>query len=516
MNAMPGRTPGRAPTFGRTVPVPGGLLAPRGIRGLAAVGTGATAAAPGSPSALRREARKLAAVCALLALSAAVLVPLTLPLGWDETVYASRFPPYGPPTPFSAPRTRGVPLLLSPVASWSDSVVLLRLWLLALSSAALYMGFRPWLRVVPRPSAVWVAAALYGSLWTALFYAGAAMPNHYTAMGALAAAGCFAGRGPGRGARYAGLAAGLAVATLMRPNEGAAAAAPLLLAAVAVPAWRGRGRVLAVAAGVAAGALPWLVEARLRFGGVAQRLAEASEVQGGMRPVLSVADHLTSLDGPLLCRPCAGDGVGWAAAAWWPLLALLAALGLIAARRTRTPWGMAGTGDAAPLWLAAVTAGSLTVQYFFLLPYAAPRFLLPGYALLAVPAALGLLRIADRARRSVPVAVLLTVVLAGHLAVQAGLAHTHAGIQEQAREDWRRIAAVLHAHGVRAPCAVTGNDSAIPVAHAAGCVRTDPRAPERSDAVVMRRADPPPWARDWPRHPVPDTYKSGWTVSVRP
>ncbi|MCI0384022.1 hypothetical protein [Streptomyces sp. CNQ085] len=516
MNAVPGRTPGRALPLGRTVPVPGGLRAPRGIGGRGGIGADGTAAAPGSPSALRREARRLAAVCVLPALSAALLVPLTLPLGWDETVYASRFSPYGPPTPFSAPRTHGVPLLLFPVASWSDSAVLLRVWLLALSSTALYLGFRPWLRVVPRPSAVWVAAALYGSLWTVLFYAGAAMPNHYTAMGALAAVGCFAGSGSGRGARSAGLAAGLAVATLMRPNEGAALAAPLLLAAVAVPAWHGRGRIAAVAAGAAAGALPWAAEAWLRFGGVAQRLAEASEVQGGMRPVLSVADHLTSLDGPLLCRPCTGDGVWWAAAAWWPLLGLLTALGLLAARRTRTPWIMAGAGDAAPLWLAAATAGSLMAQYFLLLPYVAPRFLLPGYALLAVPAALGLLRLADRARRSAPAAVVLTAVLAGHLVVQATLAHTHAGIQEQAREDWQRIAAVLHAHGVRAPCAVTGNDAAIPVAHAAGCVRTDPRAPRRSDAVVMRRADPPSWAREWPRHPVPDTYKSGWTVSVRP
>ncbi|MDG9702500.1 hypothetical protein [Streptomyces sp. DH37] len=502
---------GRALTFGRTVLVPGGLAGRDGPGGI-----GGTAAAPGSPSALRREARRLAAVCVLLSLAAAALVPLTLPLGWDETVYASRFSPHGPPTPFSAPRTRGVPLLLLPVASWSGSEVLLRVWLLALSGAALYLGFRPWLRVVSRPSAVWVAAALYGSLWTALFYANAAMPNHYTAMGALAAVGCFAGRGRPGPARCAGLAAGLAVATLMRPNEGVAAAVPLLLAAVAVPAWRGRARLLAVAGGVAAGALPWVVEARLRFGGVAERLAEASEVQGGMRPVLSVAAHLTSLDGPLLCRPCTDDGVWWAAVEWWPLLGLLAALGLRAAHRARTPWVMAGTGEAAPLWLAVVTAASLLGQYFFLLPYAAPRFLAPGYALLAVPAALGLLRVADRARRSVPVAVVLVAVLAGHLAVQTVLVRTHAGIQERARGDWERVAAVLHAHGVRAPCAVTGNNSAIPIAHAAGCLRTDPRAPERSDAVVMRRADPPSWARDWPRHPVPGTYHHGWTVAVRP
>ncbi|HEX5565817.1 MAG TPA: hypothetical protein VFY14_02565, partial [Streptomyces sp.] len=167
---------------------------------------------------LKRANRGLLATSAGLAVLAAVLVPLTLPLGWDELVYASRFAPYAPETPFSAPRTRGVPLLLSPVASWSDSTVLLRAWLLVLSSAALYLGFRPWLRVVPRPSAVWVAAALYGTFWVTLFYANAAMPNHYTAMGAVAAVGCFLNRRPW----YAGTATGLAVVTLMRPNDGAA------------------------------------------------------------------------------------------------------------------------------------------------------------------------------------------------------------------------------------------------------------------------------------------------------
>ncbi|ELP66627.1 hypothetical protein ACKI1I_13075 [Streptomyces turgidiscabies] len=108
--------------------------------------------------------RMLWVVVAGFCLLSAVLVPLTLPLGWDEIVYASRFGSYGPATPFSAPRTRGVPLLLAPIASWSDSTVLLRVWLLLLAGGALWLGFRPWLRIVHRPAAVWVAAGLYGSL----------------------------------------------------------------------------------------------------------------------------------------------------------------------------------------------------------------------------------------------------------------------------------------------------------------------------------------------------------------
>jgi len=496
---IPARTAGRLEAIVKAVtgrsPTPGGRAAPA---------PGGPAADPG---ALRRAHRALVAVCAAFAVLAAVLVPITLPLGWDELVYASRFAPHGPETPFSAPRTRGVPLLLLPVASWSDSTVLLRIWLLALSAAALYLGFRPWLRILPRPSAAWVAAALYGSGWLALFYANAAMPNHYSAMGALAAVGCFLHRRPGA-AGYAGVVAGLALVTLMRPNEGVAVAAPLLVAAVAVPAWRGRGRLAAVAGGVAAGALPWVVEAQLRFGGVAQRLAEASEVQGDLRPVVTLTAHLTALDGPLLCRPCAGDAVRPPALEWWLLLGTLAVLGLWAARR-------AGTGTA-PLWLAVAVAASATVPYFFLVPYAAPRFLLPGYALLAVPAALGLLAAADPARRSRAVAAVLALVLVGHLAVQLTLAHVHGGIQEQAREDWRRITAVLREHGVRPPCVVKASRMTIPLAHTAGCASAEYDAPELPDAVILHRAEPPRWARDWPVHPVPDTYNPGWTVAVRP
>ncbi|PJE96843.1 hypothetical protein CUT44_16010 [Streptomyces carminius] len=354
-----------------------------------------------------------------------------------------------------------------------------------------------------------------------MFYANSAMPNHYTAMGAVAATGCLLHPRPGR-ARYAGAGAGLAVVTLMRPNDGVAVAAPLLAAALAVPALRAggrwRGRALAVAAGVAAGALPWVVEAHLRFGGVPERLAEAGETQGGISPVLSLTAHLTALDGPLLCRPCDGDGVRLPALGWWVLLPALVALGLWAARRAGTAAGAgrgAGAGRA-PLWLAVAVAAASMAPYLLLVPYAAPRFLLPGYALLALPAALGLLAAGDRARRSRPAAAVLVLVLAGHLAVQFVLAHAHGAIQEQAREDWRRIAGVLREHGVEPPCGIKATSMTIPLAHTAGCAPLEYGSPARPDAVVLREAAPPEWARDWPLHPVPDTYNPGWRVAVRP
>ncbi|MFF9895825.1 hypothetical protein [Streptomyces longispororuber] len=462
-----------------------------------------------------RAHRLLFAVCALFALVSLVLVPLGLRLGWDEIVYASRFGPYAPETgpgvPFSAPRTRGVPLLLTPVAAWSDSVLLLRAWLTLLATAALYLGFRPWLRALPgRPEVAPLAAGLYGSLWIALFYANAAMPNHYTAMGAAGAVGLFLHRRP-TVRTCAGVAGGLALATLMRPNDGAALAGPLLVAAALVPLWRSAARAGTALAGFAAGFLPWAVEAYVRFGGVRERLAAASEVQGGLGPTDSALHQLTVIDGPLLCRPCAGDGVRPFALEWWLLLLVLVPLGLWAVRGARR----ASAGG----WLAVAVGVSVALPYVFVVPYTAPRFLLPTHALLAVPAALGVLaavRAARRARLRGPAFGALGLALAAHLAVQLPLASSNFHIQQSARHDWERVAGVLHEHGVRAPCVLRGNTSVIPLAYVAGCAPAYRGDGQRPSALVLRRAAPPAWARDWARVPVPDTYARGWAVYVRP
>ncbi|MGH4032534.1 hypothetical protein ACQB60_26750 [Actinomycetota bacterium Odt1-20B] len=470
----------------------------------------------------RTSTRPLLVLSLTFALLSLVLVPLNLPLGWDETVYASRFGPYahGPAVPFSAPRTRGVPLLIAPVASWSDSVVLLRVWLTLLSSAALYLGFRPWLRVLPGRTAV-VAGALYGSLWFTLFYAGAAMPNHYTAMGATAATGLLL-RGKGRPTprTYAGIAVGTALATLMRPNDGAAVAAPLLLAAVCVPRCRGWGRALAVAGGFAAGAVPWAVEAVVRFGGVGARLREASDVQGGLRPGPSALYQLTALDGPLLCRPCEGDRLQPVALEWWIVLPVLVALGLWALHRTSTSTSPRARTAA---WLALAVGLCAAAPYLLLVPYGAPRFLLPAHALLSLPAALGVLAVARllRARlRPAAATAVIAAAVAGHLGAQLPFTSTNTGIQSRARGDWPRVAAVLRDEGVRAPCVLRGNTSVIPIAYATGCA-AGPRGTRSGgapppDALVLRKAEPPGWARDWPRHSVPDTYAPGWTVALNP
>ncbi|MDI3385824.1 hypothetical protein QIS99_06275 [Streptomyces sp. B-S-A8] len=491
----------------------------------------------------QRAHRALLAVCAAFVVLPALLVPLSLPLGWDEIVYAGRFASYaqGLDVPFEAPRTRGVPVLMAPVALWSDDVVLLRAWLGLLAGVALYAGYVPWLRVLrARPSVVPLAAAGYASLWFTLFYAGSAMPNHYTAMGATAGVGWFL-RHPGTWARRgeplrasAGLACGLGLATLTRPNDAAWIAAPLVLAALAHRPWRRAAPLAALTAGVLAGGVPWLVESELRFGGVRERLALATDQQGGVRLQFNLPAVLNALDGPLLCRPCAPAAPNLPTALWWYALPVLVAAGVWLVLRgpdRGAPDRAApnpgdpdrggpdrGGPDALPVAavvLPVLVAGSASVTYLFLLDYSAARFLLTPYALLALPAALAVRALWGAARRHGRVAVgLLGLVLAGQLAVQLAVAHGHADIQAEARADWHRITAVLREAGVGRGCVLDGNSMVIPVAYTAGCFPAAQRPGRPPDAWVLRRAEPPSTPGELRVIPVPGTYNAGWRVAI--
>ncbi|MFH8349862.1 hypothetical protein [Streptomyces sp. NPDC018045] len=451
-------------------------------------------------------------MCAAFVFVPLILLHPTLPLGWDEIVYASRFAPYahGLDVPFEAPRTRGVPALIAPVAAWSDSVVLLRVWLSLLAGAALYGGFRPWLRgFATRPAVVPLAAGAYGSLWFALFYAPSAMPNHYTAMGATAAVGCFTrcAGGERRKRLLYGLALALATATLMRPNDAVWIVGPLLLALLLHRPWRALAPAAAIAVGVAAAALPWVIESVVRFGGIGARLALATDQQGGMHPQVNLAAVATSLDGPLLCRPCAGDSFSLPASLWWCALPLLVGAGLMVAHRSLP-------GQRAALWLATAVATSSALTYVFLIDYAAPRFLLTSYALLMLPAAVALHALWRAARTHSRLGVAaLAIALCAHLAVQLAILNGHATIQTAARQDWTRITAALRTAGIGSNCVIGGNSSVIPIAYTAHCHPAAQHPHRTPDALVLRGTATPPPQQNWRVVPVPGTYND-WHIAV--
>ncbi|MEV8433464.1 hypothetical protein [Streptomyces chartreusis] len=447
----------------------------------------------------------LAAVAAAFTLLQLLLVRPSLGLGWDEVVYVSQVGTDAPAAFFSAPRARGVPLLVWPIASWSSSTVLLRVYLAVLSGLALYLVLRAWRHLFPA-RVLAAAGALFATLWVTLFYGPQAMPNLWVAFGALLCVGCFVRARLDRLDDRAawGILAGAALMSWMRPTDAVWVTLPLLVLIVAARQWR---LGAALATGLAAGGLQWIIEAYVSYGGLRERLNEASRIQGDLGWNLAVDDQLRSLVGNTLCRPCDVATPHVSVYAWWFLVPLLAAYGIAVAVRA---------GRTARTLIPLACATTAAFPYLFLIGYAAPRFLLPAYALLAIPVADAAFNLvtAPNGRRRPAVTAVAGLVLVGHLAVQYTVLDRTVDRTTASRVEWARSAAELHRLGVRPPCLLTGHE-AIPVAYYTGChsgstgghngniTRAEILDTARRLPVGVLTAPgrtPPDHARDWKLH----------------
>ncbi|MEV6654996.1 hypothetical protein [Streptomyces sp. NPDC051219] len=430
-------------------------------------------------------------------------------LGWDETVYVSQVSRDAPAAFFSAPRARGITYLVAPVTSLTSSLDALRVYLALMSGLGLLLSLRAWRGLLPS-RVIALAGALFAGLWFTVFYGPAAMPNLWVAYGAMIAVGCFlrAARDPSDRAALVGLGAGVALAALMRPSDAFWLAAPLAVAALWVRAWRRPALLLTLAAGAVLGGAEWVVEAYLRYDGLFARLRRASEIQGNLGWNLAFDDQLRGLGGRTLCRPCEGP---WRplTGAWWFLLPLLTAGGVMVAVRARRP---------AVLLVPMLVGVSLAVPYLLLIGYAAPRFLMPAYALMALPVAVCLTWLAGAVKPRPLVVGMLTLAVAAHLTIQYLVLERVTTRSRVAGVAFEAVAAELKRQGVRPPCIVSG-EQAILVAFRVGCASrqtgghdgsiTQPgmTAAARSRPVAMLvsgAAGPPDFARGWRLHPLPD------------
>ena len=301
-------------------------------------------------------------VAAGVAFTAAQLLSVSprMGLSWDESVYASQVSGRAPAAWFDAARSRGVPLLVAPVAALTSSVAALRVYLSVASGLGLTLALWTWRRLRP----AWVlglAGVLFGGLWVAQYYGPQAMPDVWSALGGLAAVGCFLrctrdwalGSGGNSGGReedgapsglggskaLAGLGASVAFVTLVRPGDAVYLAAPLVLAAILV--WRRWRPAAAIVVGLLAGGAEWVIEAYARFGGLASRLRAAGAEQGGFGLHFALPAELRALNGPTLCRPCMVGVRDPVLDLWWFVLPVLVAFGILAAR----PRGVRGDGS---------------------------------------------------------------------------------------------------------------------------------------------------------------------------
>lgn len=447
-----------------------------------------------------------------------VFVVSKLQLSWDETVYVSQVAIHSPAAYFDPARARGIPVLVAPVTLLTSSVLALRIYLSLASGLALFLALLVWRPLRP----VWQLAlggVFFAGLWVTQYYGPQAMPDLWVAFSALAAVGFFlraageatarsvplTGAGavarPSRG-NLAGLAACIGVAALVRPGDALYLGGALGIAVLAVRAWRSWPLLVAIAAGFVAGAVEWVIEAYVRFGSPQRRLHLAGLEQGGFGFHFAIWDELRALNGPTLCRPCTVGLRYPEIGLWWLALPVLVVLGTIAARRA---------GRLSSSVLAAACGVAIAFQYLFLIGYAAPRFLLPAYALLAIPVsdlAGGLITGVRRDLRP-GVITLVGVALVVQLMVQnAVLTHQ---VSEKAGYfgSYGIIATDLHRIGVRGPCLIKGVQY-IPIAYYTGCNSEESAgAAERHHAVEsLVYIDkigklPPAYARGWTLYQLP-------------
>lgn len=459
----------------------------------------------------RRALPLLGLVALAYGLAQLLAVVPWLGLGWDESVYISQVDPHRPAAYFSAPRSRGIGHLTAPVAwftSWPPAV---HLWLAVLAAAALYGAFAVWRPLLGTRRCA-LAAALFATLWTALLYGPQAMPNLWVALCAVAATGCLL-RAAGPATSHRGwllpvLAGTVAGATLLRLPDGCWLALPLGVACLAHRPLRRAAPLAAVVGGLVVGAVPWVVEAYTRWGGVGARLRVSSAVQGDMTLRWAGGDAWRAVNGPLLCRPCAeGPVLPWHTW-WWLALPVLVAVVCVAARR----------GRRVVTWLPVACALSLSAPYLLALGYSAPRFLLPAYALLALPLAAGLGDTLAR-HRGRWAAGLAAAVLALYATSQVTAFAVNLQAARETTDRYTHVAEALRAAGVRPPCLVTGAQ-APPIGYRTGCVSGNVAGNNRnlSRAALTARADlvptaavtgrgkrPPGYARTWRPLPLPGT-----------
>lgn len=406
-------------------------------------------------SARRRLDRSLLALAIVAAAWVLVQFATTfrVGLGADESIYLSQYAGDVPAFTFSAPRARGVPVLVAPVTLVTTSVPVIRAYLTVLSGVGLFCAFWPWLRVRSGrtgPYVVPAAAALFASLWVAVFYGNEAMPNMFVAYGAVAAVGLFllaVRPGRRRGATI-GLASAIADTALVRPTDALWVALALAAAALVVRSWRRPAVVVAPLVGIVVGWAEWIGEAFAYYGGPLARLSSAgAENETGLH--FSLYEHLTALsERQVLCRP-ACDSISPITSTWFLAIPVVMILGCVVTRRT---------ARFAPATLAAVVASVFAASYLFGVGYAAPRFLLPAYALAALPVAeaLGWLVRGAPARWRPATVALAVVGLVAHAGVQARGLDVILHKQGHKRTAFARIGGELARLGVRSPCLVFG------------------------------------------------------------
>ncbi|TVR20785.1 MAG: hypothetical protein EA387_11175 [Nitriliruptor sp.] len=342
------------------------------------------------PAVEQRRARLwLLAVSLGLVVVHAVVVGIDRPINWDEAIHVSQVNPAVPPVFMEPHRTRGLSLLVAPVAVFDPSMVALRLYLLLLGAAGTYAAFATWVRTIG--IAAPIAAVVYSSFWITVFYSVEVLPNHPAALLSVALTGLFVAGLDGQLERrqLVAIAALMLLFASIRPPDAVMVGIGLALLALLSRRRRLVAPTAAAAIGGILGVLPWLLEGWFRFGFAPwQTVRSAGEysVATGRTNLLPL--YLQHIETRLRCAGgCVEDFV--AAGGGWQLPPIRSSLFLLAAALLVV---VAVVTSGARRWIVAVPL-VVVVPVLAFYGYAGgamnQRYLMPVYATVMLPAAIG-------------------------------------------------------------------------------------------------------------------------------
>jgi hypothetical protein len=411
-----------------------------------------------------------------VAFLAAELTPalLRMPLGADEITYIARTSVHASGVSLPPVHGQGVGLLAAPVTLFTMSLTAIRIWMSVLSAAGLFLAMLCWRGLRP----MWVLALaelVLASLAITQNSGVQVYPDWWGALGLLALTGLFlhAVNGTMRGRVVLPLIGFTSlVMVLMRPQNVVFLMGPAILACLVVRRWRNFRVLAAMAVGTALGFVEWLAGAYLWFGGLTERINLAGQEPPPLHLYFALGTQLKYLNGPWYCS---SGCTSWAVPAetpWWVAFLAVAILGMWVGWRSGAMKASSALAGGTALWVFLL--------YAFLVPFGAPRYLLPSYALMAILIADGIVWAVTESRWRKLAAVAACLFLLGGIVSQRVILQHQAAYQNVDRQ-FQAQAQELEQIGVHAPC-VLDNTS---IAYYIGC--SAPWTTTGSDLQVVTR-----------------------------
>jgi hypothetical protein len=403
-----------------------------------------------------------------VAFLAAELTPalLRMPLGADEITYLARTSAHASTVSLPPVHGQGMGLLAAPVTLFTTSLTAIRVWMSVLSAVGLFLAVLCWRGLRP----VWVLALaelVLASLAITQNSGVQIYPDWWGALGLLALTGLFLNAVNGRmRARVVLPLIGFVslVIVLMRPQNVVFLMGPVILACLVVRGWRNFRVLAAMAVGTALGFAEWVAGAYIWFGGLFERINLAGQEPPPLHLYFALGTQLRYINGSWYCSTgCTQWAVPYETP-WWIAFLAVAILGLWAGWHRSAMKASSVLAGASALWVFLL--------YAFLVPFGAPRYLLPTYALMSILVADGLIwavtesrwRKVSESRWRKLVAVAACLFLLGGIASQRVILQHQAAGQTIVRQ-FPAEARELEQIGVHPPC-VMDNTS---IAYYLGC-----------------------------------------------